>query len=510
MIFAGIWFIVEVWESGVNYWIQGFSSLLYSLLWIVVIIAVHLFFFCYTRQKHKKKQLQRFTSETFDPTLFDSNVVHNAMAKKNSDNIVKEDNDNGDDDNDDGNNKNDEEKGDKGGNEDNLDDKDNTQEHEIQEEHEVEQEEGGHVQFAVVDSTNDDDDDKYVEPKDAPSYYELLGTKLVSSYPYACCCLKEKHHVDNISSRRLDYVQEGHTRSIAEHVGTFLRRFCWYILSFFFLFLTVINIGASFEQCKASNNLQSAFQQLYPPDYLTGTMCGWDKEGTPGPNSTIKTFGTVQDVEDANYEIIHCGACSDCSNWNDIQLQYTTTKFLAGIAKVCTKKSIFKNVDYNDDNDIVVQCFHEQIGFTLPCSKAWAYDAINTKGLAIFTYLQALLSNAFADMEVTFRDITMATIDEALSGPRFVPWVGATRRRMGIISDIRRPISQQCTTVKQNWTEIFRDPFYPPLGGTYKIQPAGGQAETVEILGQDSGFSMAQLLDNETNASLLKYDNVPK
>mmetsp|Transcript_6979 Transcript_6979/g.7480 ORF Transcript_6979/g.7480 Transcript_6979/m.7480 type:complete len:330 (+) Transcript_6979:1486-2475(+) len=309
------------------------------------------------------------------------------MAKKNSDNIVKEDNDNGDDDNDDGNNKNDEEKGDKGGNEDNLDDKDNTQEHEIQEEHEVEQEEGGHVQFAVVDSTNDDDDDdKYVEPKDAPSYYGLLGTKLVSSYPYTCRCLKEKHHVDNISSHRLDYVQKGHTRSFAEHVGTFLRRFCWYILSFFFLFLTVVNIGASFEQCKASNNLQSAFQQIYPPDYLTGTMCAWDKEGTPGPNSTIKTFGTVQDVEDANYEIIHCGACGDCSNWNDIQLQYTTTKFLAGIAKVCTKKSIFKNVDYNDDNDIVVQCFHEQIGFTLPCSKAWAYDGINTKGLVGIYY----------------------------------------------------------------------------------------------------------------------------
>ena len=72
----------------------------------------------------------------------------------------------------------------------------------------------------------------------------------------------------------------------------------------------------------------------YPPDYLTGAMCAWDKEGIPGPNSTIKTFATVQDVEDANYEIIHCGACGDCSNWNDIQLQYTSSKYLAGIATV--------------------------------------------------------------------------------------------------------------------------------------------------------------------------------
>ena len=68
----------------------------------------------------------------------------------------------------------------------------------------------------------------------------------------------------------------------------------------------------------------------------------------------------------------------------------------------------------------------------------------------------------------------------------------------------------ECIIVTQNWTEIFQDPFYPPLGGTYTIQPANGPKETVKILGQDSGFSMAQLLDNETNASLLEYDNVPK
>jgi hypothetical protein len=53
------------------------------------------------------------------------------------------------------------------------------------------------------------------------------------------------------------------------------------------------------------------------------------------------------------------------------------------------------------------------------------------------------LSNAFADMKVSYQDITMATIDEAISGPTFVPEVGATRRRMNIISDIKRPESQR-------------------------------------------------------------------
>ena len=46
-------------------------------------------------------------------------------------------------------------------------------------------------------------------------------------------------------------------------------------------------------------------------------------------------------------------------------------------------------------------------------------------------------------MKVSIQDITMATIDEALSGPTFVPEVGATRRRMNIMSDIKRPANQR-------------------------------------------------------------------
>jgi hypothetical protein len=46
-------------------------------------------------------------------------------------------------------------------------------------------------------------------------------------------------------------------------------------------------------------------------------------------------------------------------------------------------------------------------------------------------------------MDVSYQDITMAAIDEALSGPTFVPEVGATRRRMNIISDIKRPETQR-------------------------------------------------------------------
>jgi len=87
----------------------------------------------------------------------------------------------------------------------------------------------------------------------------------------------------------------------------------------------------------------------------------------------------------------------------------------------------------------------------------------------------------------------MATIDESISGPVFVPEVGATRRRMNIVSDIRRPDYQQCTVATQNWTEVFNDTFYPPVGGTYVIQSPGKPSETIVVVGQDS--------ENETTSS---------
>lgn len=145
-----------------------------------------------------------------------------------------------------------------------------------------------------------------------------------------------------------------------------------------------------------------------------------------------------------------------------------------------TKGSIFKPHEW------LIQCYEDRVGFTRPCSEAWAWDSKNTKQNAIFVAIQAFFSNAFSDMAVGFADITMATVDEAMSGPRFVPWVGATRRRMAIVSDIKRPLSQQCTTVKQNWTKIFPDPFRPPVGGTYNVMRPNGTSFVAVIEGRDS------------------------
>jgi hypothetical protein len=301
-VFSGIYFINDVWLPDDDEDTKFLVTFGYSIIWILVLVGCHLVLHFWTRDKQSKGRITtRFTSQ-----MFGSKQMQNLTNT-----IEKEE---------------DEEEGHAGtdvaanpaavgdvGN--NKDIVDVSLPSSSSSDKEGQDEKSRKVGFAS--DVKDDDDNRpsmdntdnkhvlYVEPKDAPSYWKLFMTKLVDTFPFFCgCCLEEKYHVDNISRRRLDYVIEGHEKSRMESVGLGIRRFAWYFLSFFFFFLTFINISASFEQCAAKNALPAAFAELYPSDYITGTMCAWDKNGPPGPNSTIKEFETVQAVNDANYEII--------------------------------------------------------------------------------------------------------------------------------------------------------------------------------------------------------------
>jgi len=502
-IFTGIWFIYDVWHKKEN---PKRVIYCYSLLWFLVVIGCHLILYYWTCDKQSKGDSMRFISDMFRQPNLNFCGKSSVVASQKNETEVKDEEE--------GNNNNEEEK---------------HKEEEVvmppldssNKEGQEEKEEQTSRHINDVNGSNDDDhnngsndkrddDDNnrnnrvslftgynesksmpvlYIDPNDAPSYWKLLMKKLVDAFPFICgCCLKgEDNHDSDISQSCINYhnVTEIQPKSSADKILDSIKRFIWCVVSFLFFFSTIINIGASYEQCAAKNELQNTFNLLYPDDYNTGTMCAWEKNGQPGPDISIKEFDTVQEVQDANYEVIHCGACGVCSNWNDIKLQYTTRRVLSGVTKACAQKSIFNKVDVNDDDDEVVECNHLQVGFTLPCAKAWAWDEINTKDHALFTYLQALLSNSFADMKISFQDITMATIDEAISGPGFVPKVGATRRRMNIVSDIRRPHYQKCTAAQQDWSKVFNNTFDPPCGGTYVIQEPNLPKETVVIVGQN-------------------------
>jgi len=216
------------------------------------------------------------------------------------------------------------------------------------------------------------------------------------------------------------------------------------------LYLTIVNIGATAQQKNVRAALPGTFAQLYPPEFKIGPICAWN-ESTP--NADIQTFDTIDEVYAANYSVVHCGACGACSNWNDLSLQWTTRTFLAEEAQKCVQKSLLGGTA-----DDVQECNEESIGFTEQCATCWTEDQLCAKKNCVFIYLQSMIVNQVSNFNVGLGDITSATCDEALCGPEFVPCSGATRRRMNIISDIPRPISQQCTIATENWAEVFNHP----------------------------------------------------
>ena len=191
----------------------------------------------------------------------------------------------------------------------------------------------------VVDDDDSDDDsldagydDGCVTERDilegdsVPSYCTLFAWKLYEQFPLVCCCFK-KYSIDRDNSPAED--DNGNlirTANIGAKIIDGVKYTLWWGFAFFFFALTIFNIGATGQQDAARAQLEVSFQQLYPPSFQNGTMCGWN-ESTP--NATITTFDTLQDLYDANYSVVHCGACGACSNWNDLSIQYTKRALLA-------------------------------------------------------------------------------------------------------------------------------------------------------------------------------------
>jgi hypothetical protein len=238
-------------------------------------------------------------------------------------------------------------------------------------------------------------------------------------------------------------------KSCREKLMAVIRWTVWLSVSMFFMYLTIINMGASQQTKEVMRRLPSTYATLYPPTYNTGEVCAWNDRGE---NSTIKTFPNPYEAYAANFSVVHCGRCAACSNWNDLRLQWTTRTYLAALAQSCAKKSLFGGID------AVHACNRDVIGFTDDCAMCWTVDELCAKKNCVFIFLQGVIINKLANFNVGPDEITSATCDEAICGPVFVPCVGATRRRMGIISDISRPKYQHCDIADRDWQKVFNYP----------------------------------------------------
>ncbi|KAG7373343.1 hypothetical protein IV203_034067 [Nitzschia inconspicua] len=282
------------------------------------------------------------------------------------------------------------------------------------------------------------DDDKTIENKErveeksnekAPSVYFMIKSN--------SCCGKRQHY-------------NAPPRKRWESILKIAKWGLWGITSVMHLYFLIICIGATIQQDRVRNALPQTFDLLYPPNYVKSTMCAWNESA---PYADIRTFDSLDAVMEANFTVIHCGACGSCSNWDDLSLQWTTRDNLASLGQECVKKKLFGGTE-----QLVQECNEDLIGFSEDCSTCWTADQLCAKKNCLFIYLQSLLINEVSNFNVDQHDITTTTCDEALCGPEFVPCSGATRRRMNIVSDIPRPGNQQCTVAMEDWSSIFGHP----------------------------------------------------
>ena len=214
------------------------------------------------------------------------------------------------------------------------------------------------------------------------------------------------------------------------------------------LYFVAVSIGATNQIQSTKDKLPAVQEELYN-NMHEGPVCAFDNKG---PDSNITTFPDMEAAHEAGFLVLHCGACGACSNWQDLQTEWTTRNTMANDANECAKKSLFGGPD------ALTECLMEpNIGWGYKCAFCWTEDILCTKEHCVFIFLQSQMINQVTNFAVGPDDITSASCEEAhCEVGAFVPCSGATRRRMNITSSISRPGEQQCGIVDvESWDDLF-------------------------------------------------------
>ncbi|CAB9517935.1 expressed unknown protein [Seminavis robusta] len=283
----------------------------------------------------------------------------------------------------------------------------------------------------------------------------------------------------------------------------------WLLWSIFFcasMFFIIVMVGSQYQESIVRDTLPYAEEILYTT-INTGPQCAFYNEPV-GINrnrtrrerveATQTTFASPEEAHLAGYTILHCGACSKCSNWHDLRLEYATRNILGPVALECAKKTLG-----GGGFQVLLECVMEKTTFRKPCAECWAVDMECTKKHCMWIGIRSFMINTVTNLQVGADDITPATCEEAMCEATeitgyegFVPCSGATRRRMDIVSTIQRPEHQQCQQVQVKWEE-----FFGPSEGNLDYDPS---YDNIVDLFEDNSLESN---NNQSDASVSNSNN---
>ena len=166
--------------------------------------------------------------------------------------------------------------------------------------------------------------------------------------------------------------------------------------------------------------------QPEPDAVCAGVITG---EGT----YRLETFESNIAADAAGGIVTHGGACGLCSSFEDLAA-YVETPDQTSPVRQCTVENLLGTVDDLD------ACIRAAVGFTPPCSRIWAYNALNDS-LECQSICLANMSSPYNEEDGSLNPCLQC--DEDYSGPVFKAVAGRTRRNSGLAAAICRP----CETI---------------------------------------------------------------
>ena len=164
--------------------------------------------------------------------------------------------------------------------------------------------------------------------------------------------------------------------------------------------------------------------------YLQSLFCGI-KFYEGGKKYKLKTFATLNKLEEMSYQLTHKGACGVCSSLQDLAV-YLEKRDLTSPVRKCGSLSVLPGA--------TKMCL-KNIGFSEACSQIWHDNILHTRKKCKWVCIKAWWHNKpFNKPDGSLNSCLQC--DEDHSGPVFKAVAGRTRRNSGIISAIGRDNSE--------------------------------------------------------------------
>jgi hypothetical protein len=287
-------------------------------------------------------------------------------------------------------------------------------------------------ELAPVSESTCDDGTNGVAIAKEPTWCELVRGKL-------CCCAQK---YDNRPRQ-----------SCLGRVMSAFKWVLWIAISGFCLFVTIVNIGSTFQQQETSESLVTVQSTLYN-NMNEGPVCAIKNRGV---NSTMRTFDNLQAANDEGFLVVHCGECAACSSWRNLKALWQSRLEISDLSRQCGRRTLAPG-----GHDEAIQCHVNTIGFDEACSTCYVAEEICARNHCAFISLQSDLIDRMASLPSDPDGADATDCSDVMCAANFLPCAGANRRRMNVQlkSDDSLPQNEQCQIVQVNWKDLFMDDFY--------------------------------------------------